>query len=123
MPDGSVKHVHVLARALQTSSGDLEYLGAITDVTATKRAEETLRESEAYLAEAQRLSHTGSWAYDPATTKTTYMSDECYRILGLDPRGEMLSLETAFQHIDPNDLRTFAEKLERATRERVESNT
>src|ERR1700687_2647282 len=63
MPDSSVKHLHVLARALETSSGNLEYVGAVTDVTAAKRAEETLRESEAYLAEAQRLSHTGSWAW------------------------------------------------------------
>src|SRR6267143_6751626 len=56
MPDGSVKHVHVLARALEPSSGNLEYVGAVTDVTAAKRAEESLRESEAYLTEAQRLS-------------------------------------------------------------------
>src|SRR6267154_3511399 len=63
MPDGSVKHVHVLARALETSSVNLEYVGAVTDVTAAKQAEQTLRESEAYLAEAQRLSHTGSWAW------------------------------------------------------------
>src|SRR5258707_5891005 len=51
MPDGSVKHVHVLARALEPSSGKLEYVGAVTDVTAAKQAEQTLRESEAYLAE------------------------------------------------------------------------
>ena len=57
MPDGSVKHIHVVARALKTSSGDLEFVGAVTDVTAAKQAEMKLRESEAYLAEAQRLSH------------------------------------------------------------------
>src|SRR6266852_3819662 len=67
MPDSSVKHVHALARALETSSGNLEYVGAVTDVTAAKQAEESLRESQAYLAEAQRLSHTGSWAWAPGT--------------------------------------------------------
>ena len=72
MPDGSVKYLHILARALETSSGDLEYVGAVTDVTAAKRTEETLRESEAYLAEAQRLSHTGSWAWAPATGEVRY---------------------------------------------------
>src|SRR5258705_5176209 len=55
MPDGSVKYVHVLARAFKTSSRNLEYVGAVTDVTTAKQAEQTLRESEAYLAEAQRL--------------------------------------------------------------------
>src|ERR1700731_357917 len=74
MPDGSVKHLHVLARALETSSGHLEYVGAVTDVTAAKQAEETLRESEAYLAEAQRLGHTGSWAWTPATGDMRYWS-------------------------------------------------
>src|SRR5260221_8049404 len=63
MPDGSVKYLHVLAHALEPSSGTLEYVGAVTDVTAAKQAEESLRESEAYLAEAQRLTHTGSWAW------------------------------------------------------------
>jgi formate hydrogenlyase transcriptional activator len=43
MPDGSVKYVHVLARALETSSGNLEYVGAVTDVTAAKQAEEKIR--------------------------------------------------------------------------------
>ena len=120
MPDASIKYLHILARALQTPSGDLEYVGVVTDVTAAKRTEATLRESEAYLAEAQRLSHTGSFAWNPFTTKTTYMSEECYRVLGLDPQGEMLSLETALQRIHPNDRQTVAEKVERATHERAE---
>jgi formate hydrogenlyase transcriptional activator len=46
MPDGSVKHLHVLARALTTSSGNLEFVGAVTDVTVAKQAEEKLRQSE-----------------------------------------------------------------------------
>jgi PAS domain-containing protein len=45
-PDGSVKYLHVLARALESSSGDLEYVGAVTDVTAAKLAEEKIRQSE-----------------------------------------------------------------------------
>src|SRR5262249_18730027 len=50
-----------------------------------KRVEEGLRQSEAYLAEAQRLSHTGSWAWN-LTDGFRYWSDECYRVLGFDPR-------------------------------------
>jgi PAS domain S-box-containing protein len=46
MPDGSVKHLHVSARALTTSPGNLEYVGAVTDVTAAKRAEDKIRQSE-----------------------------------------------------------------------------
>jgi PAS domain-containing protein len=75
MPDGSVKYLHVLARGLETSPGSLEYVGALTDVTAAKQAEKTLRESEAYLAEAQRLSHIGSWAWTPAIGDIRYWSE------------------------------------------------
>jgi hypothetical protein len=48
MADGSIKHLHVLARALKTLSGNLEFVGAVTDITAAKQEEE-LRRSEAYL--------------------------------------------------------------------------
>ena len=121
LPDGSIRHVHNIGHPVFDESGDIrEFVGTVIDITAAKRTVETLRESEAYLAEAQRLSHTGSWAYDPATTKTTYMSEECYRVLGLDPQDEMLSLEGALQRIHPDDRQTIAEKFERATRERAE---
>jgi len=46
MHDGSVKHLHVIGRALVTSSGNLEYVGAVTDVTERKRAEEKIQQSE-----------------------------------------------------------------------------
>jgi PAS domain S-box-containing protein len=120
MPDGSVKYLHVLARALERSSGNLEYVGAVMDVTAAKRAEETLRESEAYLAEAQRLSHTGSWAWAPATGEIRYCSEECYRVLGFNPHGGQPRFETFFERTHPDDQPRVAKTLERATRERVE---
>jgi len=46
MPDGSVKHVHVVAHAVRDKSGEVEFVGAVMDVTAAKRAEEALRQSE-----------------------------------------------------------------------------
>jgi len=49
MPDGSIKHLHVVGHASNTSSGTLEYVGAVTDVTAAKEAEEKLRQSETEL--------------------------------------------------------------------------
>ena len=51
-----------------------------------KTTQEALLRSEAHLAEAQRLTKTGSWAYEPSTGKTTYWSDEMFRIFGLDPQ-------------------------------------
>jgi PAS domain S-box-containing protein len=120
MPDGRVKHIHVLTRASKSSSGNLEFVGAVTEVTAAKQAQETLRESEAYLAEAQRLGHTGSWAWTPATGEMRYWSKECYRLLGLDPHSEQQRFETSFRRIHPDDQPRTAEQFERAKREAAE---
>src|SRR5246127_5092325 len=46
MPNGSVKHLHVSARVVTTASGNLEFVGAVTDVTAAKQAEEKSRQDE-----------------------------------------------------------------------------
>ena len=46
MPDGSVKHVSVVAHANGDKSGNLEFIGAVMDVTVAKKAEEELRQSE-----------------------------------------------------------------------------
>ena len=117
MPDGSVKYVHVVAHAL---SGMAKFVGAVMDVTATKQAEEALRRSEAYLAEAQRLSRTGSWAGEPEPGDITYWSEECYRVLGFDPGGGLPRVETFFQRIHPDDRASTLAHLEKASREKAE---
>ncbi|HSY36569.1 MAG TPA: PAS domain-containing protein [Acidobacteriaceae bacterium] len=117
MPDGEVKFILALARPSRPSPDTLEYVGAVMDVTTTKQSEMKLRESEAYLAEAQRLSRTGSWAWSPATGENRYWSDECFRLLGFDPADGMPPFETFVQRIHPEDQPAVAEELERATRE------
>jgi PAS domain S-box-containing protein len=119
MPDGSIKYVHVVARALSDESGSLEFVGAVMDVTAAKLAEKTLRESEAYLAEAQRFSHTGSWAATPGSEEIRYWSEECYRVLGFDPHEGLPRLEPYFQRIHPDDVAMYIERSERAAREKT----
>jgi PAS domain S-box-containing protein len=120
MPDGAIKYIQVLAHARHTSPGELEFVGAVTDVTAAKQAEMKLRESEAYLAEAQRLSHTGSWAFCPATGDFRYWSEESFRMMGFDSTDGAPSFETVAQRFHPDDQPVIAEKLERGTRQRAE---
>jgi PAS domain S-box-containing protein len=84
----------------------------VLNLTERKRVEQALRQSEAYLAEAQRLSHTGSWAYDHALGKVKHYSDEAFRLFGLDPRRDSgpPQLEETRQLIHPQDReRVFAE--------------
>jgi len=68
-----------------------------------KLAETARRESEAYLAEAQRLSHTGSWAWVPATGEIRYWSEETYRVLGFDPDARPPRFEKFFGRLHPED--------------------
>jgi PAS domain S-box-containing protein len=118
LPDGSVKHVHVVARTLSDESDAIEFVGAVMDVTAPKQVEQTLRESKAYLAEAQRLTHTGSWAWNVARRENVHWSEEQYRLFGLDPESNSPSFDAAYQRIHPEDRATFDKGLERAIRER-----
>src|ERR1700722_13716770 len=70
-------------------------------------------DAEAYLAEAQRLSHTGSWAIDPVTGKIIYYSEEMFRIMGLEPTLDPPDMETVFQRFHPEDLPPIIEGIER----------
>jgi len=62
MPDGSVKYVHVVAHALSDGSGGLEFVGALTDITERKQAEEALRQAQADLAHVARVMTMGELA-------------------------------------------------------------
>jgi PAS domain S-box-containing protein len=88
-----------------------------------KLAETARRESEAYLAEAQRLSHTGSWAWAPATGEIRYWSDETYRVLGFDPDAGPPRFETFFQRLCPEDQVRVRELFENAVREKADFET
>jgi len=88
MPDGRVKHVHVVARWSTTPPGAGAMVGAVMDVTEARRAATELSRSEAYLKQAERLTHTGTWAHRIGQPDALYMSDEACRILGIDPAAE-----------------------------------
>jgi PAS domain S-box-containing protein len=106
-------------QALHRAHEDLEGLVAERTVQLA-RANESLRRSEAYLAEAQRVSHTGSWAFDVATREIVHWSQEHFRIFGFDPEQGMPSFETLLQQIHPDDRVRAAEVFERAVRERTD---
>jgi signal transduction histidine kinase len=55
MPDGRVKHVHATAHAMTDESGNVEFIGAVTDITAAKQAEAALQDARAGLAHATRV--------------------------------------------------------------------
>src|SRR6478752_7495402 len=82
---------------------------------------DNLERSEAYLAQAQKLTHTGSWAWDPRTEKVLYCSEEMFRIFGLDPRESLPSRDNFRQQIHPEDRDWVKKRFEESLRERVDT--
>src|SRR6202451_1289827 len=80
------------------------------------RAEEALRRSEAYLAEAQKLSHTGSFGWDVSSGEI-YWSRETFRIFEYQP-ADRVPLELALQRTHPEDRLMQRQLLDRVSRER-----
>ncbi len=80
-----------------------------------------LQRSEGYLAEAQKLTHTGSWAWDPRTEKVLYCSEEMFRIFGLDSQESSPSRDNFRQQIHPEDRDWVKKKFEESLRERVDT--
>jgi PAS domain S-box-containing protein len=80
-----------------------------------------LQRNEAYLAQAQKLTHTGSWAWDPSTEKVLYCSEEMFRIFGLDPRESSPSRDNFRQQIHPEDRDWVKERFEESLRERLDT--
>ena len=83
--------------------------------TERKRAEEELRRSEAYLAEAQRLSRTGSFGWSVATGEIIW-SDETFRIFGYD-KAPSVTIDMVVQRTHPDDRAAVQQTIDRAARD------
>ena len=97
----------------------VKWYGTNIDIEERKTAEAALKRSEAYLAEAQRLTHTGSCAVDGTSREIVYWSEEMFRLFGFDPREGLPRWDEWVERIHQEDRekfrmagdRTFLEKL------------
>jgi len=119
--DGQYRWFLLLYNPYRNDQGQIiQWYATGTDIEDRKQAEGALRRSETYLAEAQRLSHTGSWAWDYHKKEINHWSPETYRVFGFDPAGGPVSWQEARSRIHPDDLESFDKNKERVATERIE---
>ena len=112
-------HTNIVHRfPLLDLEGKIYAIGGIaTDITERKRAEDVLRQTEAYLAEAQSLSHTGSFGWIVSSGEI-FWSEETFRIFEYDP-GTKPTIELVLRRVHPDDRPLVREVIDRASNERT----
>ena len=105
----------------------LRWYGTLTDIEDRKRAEEALQvlsrdlqESKTKLEEAQKMTHTGSWAWRSADRKAVHISEEWYRIYGFDPAEGAPTWEEYLERVHPEDRLKWTGTIERAIVEKAD---
>jgi PAS domain S-box-containing protein len=119
--NGGYRWHHARMEPLCDREGQIiQWYGLSVDIDEGKKAEDLLRSSEAYLAEAQRLSHTGSSAFHDTTV--LYWSDETYRIFGFDQCEGLPSRKAALERIHPDDRERVREEARQAVHDERDYN-
>src|ERR1700733_11531250 len=129
-PSGEVRTVHAITSKLwsaipgdpdnEASGKARKLFGTVQDVTELKRAEKAhhavsrdLRESKAWLEEAQRVAHLGYWVWDLETNQVIW-SEETYRIFGLTPQVGSMDIAIVGEMFHPDDREVVFRKAEQA---------
>jgi PAS domain S-box-containing protein len=111
-PNGEVRYIRCVGVPVVENESVKRYIGSAIDVTEHELLTQELRKREAYLTEAQRLSHTGSFGWRPDTGDIAW-SDETYRIFGFDP-AEKPTISMVSQRTHPQDRALVQEVIESA---------
>ena len=110
--DSVYRWFHVRGLPLRNKEGHIvRWYVLITDVDERKKADERVQRSEAYLAEGQRLAHTGSWAWN-VRTRDAFWSEEMFRILGFDPEITKPTLSEFLAKVHPEDRQRIERKAQ-----------
>ena len=115
-PDGQLRFVRAVAVPVVEHGVFKGFIGTTMDVTEQELLTQKLRREQAYLEEAQRLTHTGSWAANFFTRQNFHVSDETVRMHGFVPSEGPVSFEHFHDTIHPEDQTAVKAALERATR-------
>jgi len=114
-PHGELRHIRWVGIPAFDEGVVKGFVGTAMDVTEQERLTHELQRREAYLAEAQRVSHTGSFGWTVATGEIVW-SEETYRIFQYE-RATKPTVELVVQRVHPEDADRVKRALERASRD------
>jgi PAS domain S-box-containing protein len=119
-PDGKTRYVRCVGVPVTEGLAFKGFVGTGIDVTEQELLTQELRREQAYLAEAQSLTHIGSWATNFQTKQMFHLSDEVYRLHGFEPNRGPSVLERFWDTIHPEDEPVVRAALENAIRARAD---
>ena len=102
-PDGQLRYLRAVAVPVVEQGVFKGFIGTTMDVTEQELLTQELRREQAYLAEAQSLTHIGSWAANFHTGQNYHVSDEVYRLHGFEPTQGPLAIERFWKTLHPED--------------------
>jgi PAS domain S-box-containing protein len=119
-PDGTLCYLRAVAVPLVEKGLFKGFVGTTMDVTEQELLTQELRREQAYLAEAQSLTHTGSWAANFHTGQNNHVSDEIYRLHGFEPDSGPLPADSFNKTIHPDDERVVWQIITNAIHTRTD---
>lgn len=103
-PQGEIKMLMNRANVITDTKGNVKrVVGSIQDISEHQHLIEQLEESQTLYKQAQTLAKIGSWTWD-LNNRTMVWSEELFRIHGLEPTHEPVSVEKAATYGHPDDL-------------------
>ena len=119
-PDGEQRYIRSVGIPIVNGELLKGFLGTAIDITEQELLNQELERRQAHLTEAQKLTHTGSWAWRLADRKTVHLSEEWYRIYGFDPALGAPTWEEYFERVHPEDRLKWTGTIERAIVEKAD---
>ena len=119
-PDGELRYIRCVGIPVIEGEVLKGFLGTAMDITEQELLTEELKRQQAYLAEAQKLTHTASWSWRVPHLNAVHLSEEFYRIFGFDPAEGTPTWGEYFERIHPDDRHRWMGEVERATEEKAD---
>jgi len=119
-PDGEQRYIRCVGIPIVDGEDLKGFLGTAIDVTEQELLNQELERRQAYLTEAQKLAHTGSWAWRVSDRNVVHLSEEWYRIFGYNPSDGAPNWEKGLDLVHPDDRLAWKNTIERAIVEKTD---